>query len=60
MNEQDKRFEAAKAAMQGILSASPKDMLGNIDIAEPKYVAELSVEFADELLNQLNTQNDAQ
>ena len=47
-----KRFYAACAAMQGILSANPKETWGNIEIPIPKYVAELSFEFADELLKQ--------
>lgn len=47
-----KRFYAACAAMQGILSANPKDTWGNIDLPVPQYIAELSYSFADEILKQ--------
>ena len=49
-----KRFYAACAAMQGILSANPKETWGNINIPVPKYLAKIAYQFADELLKQEN------
>jgi hypothetical protein len=49
-----KRFYAACAAMHSILSANPKETWGSVNLPVSKYIAELSYEFADELLKQEN------
>ena len=49
-----KRFYAACAAMQGLLSANPEYTHGNVPIPVLSVIAGLSFEFADELLKQEN------
>lgn len=49
-----KRFYAACCAMQGILSANPQCLYGNISMPVPSEVAKLAYEYADELLSQEN------
>lgn len=48
-----KREYFAAMAMQGILSANPKETWENIDLPVPDYVAKLSIEFADAILEKL-------
>jgi len=47
-----KRFYAACAAMQGILSSNPEYLHGNISAPIASYAAEYSYQIADELLKQ--------
>jgi hypothetical protein len=51
----DRRFQLAKAAMQGMISAiTTIDHYNNIILNRPQSVAELSVLYADTLLSELN------
>lgn len=47
-----KRFYAACAAMQGLISANPVYMQGNIDSPVPELLVKEAYLFADELLKQ--------
>jgi hypothetical protein len=54
MNEQDKRFEAAKAAMQGLLMTRTFIVGNQIDSVNLVHKA---IEMAEELLTQMNEKN---
>ncbi|NBK25972.1 MAG: hypothetical protein EOM68_28645 [Spirochaetia bacterium] len=53
IHKQDKRFEAAKAAMQGYIASNSMELYHNNHDACMKDICESSVKYADALLAEL-------